>query len=155
MARKSNKKWVIGGTVIIIAIIASTFLNLGKNIIYFYTPSEAVAQANDLSEKTIKVGGMVKDGSVEWKAEQLSLKFVMTDMKGLDIAVQHKGTPPDMFKEGQGVVVEGRITDDGKNLISRNLMVKHSEEYKQPDGTMGMDRELLQKSLFKNEKTEK
>ncbi len=151
MAKKNNTKWIIGGIIIIGSVIAMTFLSLGENLVYFYTPSEAIAKEAELEGVNIKVGGMVKDGTVKWKADQLSLKFIMSDNKGHDIAVQHKGTPPDMFKEGQGVVVEGRLTNNGTTMISRNLMVKHSEEYKKPEDHRNMDRELLQKSLFKNE----
>jgi cytochrome c-type biogenesis protein CcmE len=153
MAKKNNTKWVIGGIIIIGSVIAMTFLSLGDNLIYFYTPAEAIAKAEELGSTNIKVGGMVKAGTVKWKPEQLSLNFIMSDMKGSEIAVQHTGTPPDMFKEGQGVVVEGRVTNAGKMMISRNLMVKHSEEYKEQGDKRNMDSELLQKSLFKNETT--
>jgi cytochrome c-type biogenesis protein CcmE len=155
MAKKSKVRWIVGGAVIAGAIVAISFLNLGDNLIYFYTPSEAIAKAADLSDQTVKVGGMVLPGSVKWHAEDLDLKFTIGDMKGNDIAVSHRGTPPDMFKEGQGVVVEGRITDGGKAMISRNLLVKHSEEYKKPDDHTKMDHMLLEQSIIKNEKTDK
>ena len=92
---------------------------------------------------------MVKPESVKWVAEQLSLNFVVTDLEGHEIEIKHKGTPPDMFKEGQGVVVEGRIDHAGKEIISKILMVKHSEEYKKPDDHSTMNKALLEKSLFK------
>src|SRR4051812_23839475 len=131
MAKKRSAKWIIGGVVIAAAVIGISFLNLGDNLVYFYTPGEAFAKAAELSSKgAIKVGGMVKTGSVVWQPEQLSLHFTMTDLEGHEIAVAHTGTPPDMFKEGQGVVVEGRIDEQGKTMLSKNLMVKHSEEYK-------------------------
>ena len=154
MAKKSNKKWVIGGSVIVVAVIAMSFLNLGGNLVYFYTPIEATAKAAELEGQNIKVGGMVKTDTVQWEPEQLSLRFTMTDMNGHEINVAHKGTPPDMFKEGQGVVVEGRISGSGKDMVSHNLMVKHSEEYKKPDDPRNMDTQLLQKSIFKNESNE-
>ena len=149
MARKGNKKWLIGGLIIAAAIITISFASLQENLVYFYTPSEAVAKAAELSSQTIKVGGMVKPDSVMWVAEQLSLNFVVTDLAGHEIDVKHKGTPPDMFKAGQGVVVEGRIDHAGKEMISKNLMVKHSEEYKKPDDHSTMNKALLEKSLFK------
>jgi cytochrome c-type biogenesis protein CcmE len=78
----------------------------------------------------------------------------MTDLKGHEIKVHHNGTPPDMFKEGQGVVAEGRIEDGGKALVARSLMVKHSEEYKKAGGNhSSMDKELLERSLFKGQQT--
>jgi cytochrome c-type biogenesis protein CcmE len=149
MAKKGNKKWLIGGTIIAASIITISFASLQENLVYFYTPTEAVAKASDLASQTIKVGGLVKPESVKWIAEQLSLNFVVTDPNGNDIEVKHTGTPPDMFKEGQGVVVEGRIDQAGKVMISKNLMVKHSEEYKKPDDHSTMNKALLEKSMFK------
>lgn len=150
MARKSkNKAWIIGGLVIAAAVVSMSFLNLGDNLVYFYTPAEAYAKAGELEGQNVKVGGMVQPGSVVWKPETLSLQFTMSDLKGNDIVVRHTGTPPDMFKEGQGVVVEGRLADASKTMISKNLMVKHSEEYKKGDDHSKMDKALLEKSIFK------
>ena len=153
MAKKKNAKWIVGGLVIAAAIGVMASLNLGDNLVYFYTPVEAKAQAADLKNQNIKIGAMVIPGTVDWNAEQLSLKFKMSDMKGTEIEVHHKGTPPDMFKEGQGVVVEGRLKNGGDLIVSHHLMVKHSEEYKKPDSHASMDKALLEKSIFKNEKT--
>jgi cytochrome c-type biogenesis protein CcmE len=143
-------KWIVGVAVILVAGLAVSNLQFGDNVVYFYTPQEAYAKAADIDSKTIKVGGMVKAGTVVWKPEDLVLNFVMTDMQGTDIEVSHKGTPPDMFKENSGVVVEGRIEADGKKMVSQRLMVKHSEEYKKPDAQHSVDKELLEKSIFKN-----
>ena len=143
-------KWMIGGAVLVVAALAASNLKFSDNVVYFYTPQEAFAKAADININTIKVGGMVKTGTVNWKAEELLLNFVMTDMQGTDIEVSHKGTPPDMFKENAGVVVEGRIEADGKKMVSQRLMVKHSEEYKKPDAQHSVDKELLEKSIFKN-----
>jgi cytochrome c-type biogenesis protein CcmE len=143
-------KWMVGAAVLLVGGLAVSSLQFGDNTVYFYTPQEATAKAADISSKTIKVGGMVKAGTVQWKPEELALNFVMTDMQGIDIEVSHKGTPPDMFKEQAGVVVEGRIEADGKKMVSQRLMVKHSEEYKKPDAQHSVDKELLEKSIFKN-----
>jgi cytochrome c-type biogenesis protein CcmE len=154
MAKKSNVRWIIGGVVIAGAIVGMSFLSLGDNLIYFYTPAEAYAKSIELEGQTIKVGGMVLSGTVHWQAEKNSLAFTMTDMDGHEIKVQHTGVPPDMFKEGQGVVVEGRLGDAGKSMVSHHLLVKHSEEYKKP-GTdhKSMDKVLLEKSLFKGQQS--
>ncbi len=149
MKKNISLKWLIGGAVIVVASLAIANLQFGDSVVYFYTPDEAYAKAANLSEKTIKVGGMVKAGTVDWKPEELTLGFTMTDMKGIDIQVKHKGVPPDMFKEGQGVVVEGRIEPNGQVMVSQRLMVKHSEEYKTPDQHHSMNKELLEKSIFK------
>ncbi len=144
-------KWIIGGAVLVLAIIAASSLKFGEgSVVYFYTPDEAFAKAAELDNKIIKVGGMVKAGSVMWKAEDVHLSFVMTDMKGVDIQVEHNGVPPDMFKENSGVVVEGRITPNGQSMTAQKLMVKHSEEYKAPDAQHSANKEMLEKSIFKD-----
>lgn len=151
MAKRGSTRWIVGGVIIAGAIISISFINLGENLVYFYTPAEAHAKASELEGQNIKIGAMVKSGTVDWTPEDLSLNFVMSDMKGHEIKVRHTGTPPDMFKEGQGVVVEGRLTNGGETIISRHLMVKHSEEYKKPDDHGSMNKAMLEKSMFKNE----
>lgn len=150
-SRARSTRWLIGIGVIAIAVIVLAVTQLSSNVVYFFTPDEAMAKAADIQDQTIKLGGMVVPGSVDWKAQDLSLAFTVTDMKGHDIRVSHKGTPPDMFKEGSGVVVEGVIGRDGKTMTSHKLMVKHSEEYKKPgDHAKSVDKELLEKSMFKD-----
>lgn len=149
--KASRKRWLVGGAVIAASVVGLSFLSLGDNLVYFYTPQEAYAKGADLEGQLVKVGGMVKAGTVEWKPETVSLAFVMTDFQGHEIAVRHTGSPPDMFKENQGVVVEGRLQEGGKTMASRNLMVKHSEEYKKPGDHSTMDKALLEKSLFKDD----
>ena len=132
-------------------MVTISLVQIGDNVVYFYTPSEAVAKAEELSEKNIKLGGMVLPGSVDWKAEQLSLQFTVSDLKGHEIRIAHIGTPPDMFKENSGVVVEGTIAADGKTMKSKNLLVKHSEEYKTPGDHTSIDKTLIEKSMFKDQ----
>lgn len=153
MKQKALFRWIIGGGVILVAVMTIFTLNFGENIVYFYTPQEAHAQAAELSERTIKVGALVKPGSVDWQPEKLSLAFTLYDPQGgVEIQVDHQGTPPDMFQENQGVVVEGRIAPDGQSIVSRRLMVKHSEEYIKPeDHPASVNKMLLQESMFKNE----
>lgn len=153
MTKKKNKnKWIVGVAVIAVAVLGMSLLSLTNNSVYFFTPDEAYARAAEMENQDIKVAGMVKVGSQKWNPKDLDLQFVLTDMKGHEINVKHKGTPPDMFKEGSGVVTEGRISSDGKSFISHNLLVKHSEEYKAPGDQKSMDKELLQESIFKKPK---
>jgi cytochrome c-type biogenesis protein CcmE len=146
---KFPMKWLVGGGVILVAALGVANLNFGDNVVYFYTPDEAQAKAAEIDTKTIKVGGMVKAGTVVWKAEDLFLEFVISDLKGHEIKIGHKGNPPDMFKENSGVVVEGHISKDGQSMVSQKLMVKHSEEYKAPDATHSADKQLIENSMFK------
>ena len=150
--KSKSAKWMIGIGIITAAVVAISLTQLSSNVVYFYTPDEAQAKSLEIGHQTIKVGGMVIPGSVDWKAEQLDLAFTISDLKGHEIRVKHKGTPPDMFKEGQGVVVEGTLASGGRDMTSRKLMVKHSEEYKKPGDHAGnINKELLEKSLFGNQ----
>lgn len=165
--RRGRLKWGLGAVVIGAAIVAMVSVQLGNNAVYFYTPDEAYAKAPDLTGKTVRVGGMVTPDTIKWDAENLDLKFMMSDLKGHEIAVHHRGAPPDMFKANQGVVVEGLIltgastSDPGANtdnnraqlrMASKKLMVKHSEEYKKPgDHSPDMDKSMLERSIFKSE----
>lgn len=148
--QKKQRKWFIGGLIIAATVVSMSVLSLKNNTVYFYTPDEAVEKYQELREKTIKIGGMVQVGSVEWTMDTLHLKFTLSDLNGSDIVVEHRGsTPPDMFKEGQGVVVEGTL-DSKDHFTARTLMVKHSEEYKAPDDQHSVDKNLLKKSIFKD-----
>ena len=111
-------------------------------------------EGSEIQFNTIKVGGMVKTGSVDWDPENLKLSFILSNLKGIDIRVNHSGTPPDMFKENQGVVVEGKLDNaEASSMTSKKLMVKHSEEYKIPEAHQkSQEKELLEKSIFKDEK---
>lgn len=154
MQKRGSKKWLWGILIIGIAIVAASFLQLGENLVYFYTPSEALAKASELQDHTIRIGAMVKPGSVVKAGEELSMQFIASDLQGNDVNVVYRGVAPDMFKEGQGVVIEGRLQSQGgqTQMIAQTLMVKHSEEYKKPEDHKQINAEYLQKSLFKNEK---
>ena len=104
---------------------------LGDNLVYFLTPSELLAKGSAVEDKPVRLGGMVVPGSVKWNAEAIDLRFTMTDGKQT-MEVHSKKAPPQMFRENQGVVVEGRL--NGENVfVASSLMVKHSNEYRAPD----------------------
>lgn len=149
--QKSYLKWIIGFGVIALTILSVTMLNFGDSMVYFYTPKEVVTKKNEMLNKPLMIGAMVKQGTVSWVPEDLQLDFTLTDFKGHEIPVKHKGVKPDMFKENTGVVVEGRFNPDGTIFSAKKLIVKHSEEYKIPEKGNSIDKELLEKSIFKNQ----
>ena len=104
--------------------------NLDKNIVFFLTPQELLAKGADGYEVPVRLGGQVKPGSVQWDAKTLDLRFVITDGTA-EIATRSKGAPPQMFRDGMGVVVEGRY-ERGGIFQATNLLVKHSNEYRPP-----------------------
>jgi len=127
--KQRNLKFIIGG-VLIIGIVAWIFGSISsENLTYYYTPSEVTAKYENIKDDTIRIMGMVKKGSLTWTPKNTRLLFQITDDKKHYVHVEYTGAKPDMFREGQGVVVEGSMTEPGY-FLAENLLVKHSEDYK-------------------------
>jgi len=112
-----------------IALAVVSFSGMGEAVIYYWSPSELHAAPN-ATEATVRLGGMVVPGSIEWDKDAGHASFQVTDGKKT-VDVYCDGNPPQMFKEGIGVVVEGQLHTDGIFRTSR-VMVKHSNEYEAP-----------------------
>jgi len=126
MSRRA--KFVAGGAVILAALAYLVYAGINQSVVYFVTPSEL--QAAPVSGKAYRLGGMVQAGTVKWNPKNVELEFALSDRQAT-VLVKHKGTPPDLFAEGRGAVVEGTWTPDGYFRASL-IMAKHSEEYKAP-----------------------
>ena len=100
---------------------------LQKMTVFFYTPAEVLASQAEFEDKTIRIGALVQQGSVDWNAQAIQLSFKITEDGKKSIPVYYAGVKPDLFREGQGVVVEGKMT--GMRFEASQLLVKHSEEY--------------------------
>lgn len=110
------------------------FGNIGENLVYYWSPAEMISQGERAYGPTIRLGGVVKPGSIQWNAEHTTLHFqVATDHTPQSVAVMVRSTevPPQMFREGIGVVVEGTF-DKSQVFSSNRLMVNHSNEYRAP-----------------------
>ena len=105
------------------------------NITYFYSPSD-VAADHVSPGRVIRLGGMVEENSV--KREGQTIQFRVTD-KASTIAVTYKGQLPDLFREGQGVVTEGRLNPDG-TFVASEVLAKHDEKYMPPEVAKAMQR---------------
>ena len=126
-----KRNWIIGGIVVIVAVFAwLLFGGLEKNIVFFLTPEELLAKGDAGVGVPVRLGGQVKPGSVQWDAKALDLRFTVTD-GAREVPVRSTGAPPQMFRDGMGVIVEGRYGNGGVFEAS-NLMVKHSNEYRAP-----------------------
>lgn len=112
------------------------FGSMGDNLVYYWSPSELRASAGGGSGGTVRLGGLVKAGSV--RVEGTSTVFTVED-HGATVEVRTAAIPPQMFREGIGVVVEGSLGPDGV-FESKRLLVKHDENYKAPsDGMLSPD----------------
>ena len=123
-----------------------SFGNLGENLVYYWDCSQVVEAGDKAYGATIRLGGVVKEGSLDWDPESNELNFQVTDGKA-ELNVHATGAPPQMFREGIGVVVEGTmVKSSGGGLFeSDRLMVKHSNEYKAPEE--GVDAKELYKTV--------
>lgn len=105
---------------------------LDKNVVFFLTPNELLAKGTEGMNVPVRLGGQVKPGTVKWDDQSLDLRFDVVDVDGKGtIHVKSNGAPPQMFRDGMGVVVEGRLSADSL-FMSSQLMVKHSNEYRAP-----------------------
>ena len=126
---------IVVGALAAVGIAAALVLNaLNSNIALYVTPTD-VAAGKSPQGQAFRIGGMVKDGSV--RRDNLTVHFVMTDM-AREIPVSYTGILPDLFKEGKGAVVQGRLGADGRFTASE-VLAKHDENYMPPQAQHALD----------------
>lgn len=137
MKLKTQRLFKVSLLLIIFLIGCSVlFYNLRNNLVFFFSPSEILEKKISSSEN-IRLGGMVKKGSVKKKETEIGEKkvqetiFTITDFEK-EIAVYYIGILPDLFSEGQGVVVEGNLINENK-FNARIVLAKHDENYMPPE----------------------
>jgi len=115
--------------VLVITITVLIFKTLEDNVLYFYSPSE-IGESNEIVlNDNMRIGGMVKKGSIE--TNQNEIRFIITDFKS-EIIVSYRGTVPALFAEGKGVVAEGKLQDK-KFFLAKRILAKHDENYMPPE----------------------
>lgn len=126
MTRKQRRLILIGSSLGVLAIAAALVLSaLRDSIVFFNSPTD-VAEKHLSPGTRIRVGGLVKPGSLQ-RGDNLRIRFEVTDGKS-DIAVNYQGIVPDLFREGQGVVAEGTI-EAGGTFAADTVLAKHDERY--------------------------
>ncbi|NBO37050.1 cytochrome c maturation protein CcmE [bacterium] len=153
---KFTRPQMIAVSVIALALGSIVYKALQpESSVTFFTPAEVYAAPQKFVDRTFRVSGLVLNGTKDWDGMNKVLKFRMSDLKGHDFSVVYKGIPPDLFKEGQGVVVEGRLSNlDLKvdSTIQANLlMVKHSEVYDTKNDHSKMREARLVDDILKHE----
>ncbi len=123
--------------VLVVVLIAGigTAVGLGlrafqENLLYFISPTEVVA-GEAPEDRAFRLGGMVKEGSIQREADSLRVHFVLTDY-AKDVPVVYEGILPDLFREGQGVVANGRLGPEGV-FVASEVLAKHDENYMPPE----------------------
>ena len=112
-----------------IAVVYGILKSLEENVVYFFSPTELYNKEDISFNKKIRVGGLVKEGSIT--NDQTSVNFVVTDLNN-EIIVSYKGSLPNLFSEGKGVVAEGKLKDK-KYFIADKILAKHDENYMPPE----------------------
>ena len=132
MLRKKVKKRIfllLLSFTVVISIIFIILKSLEKNVVYFLSPTEIYNDENISFNKKMRVGGLVKINSVT--KNQSTINFIITDLKK-EIVVSFNGLVPNLFSEGKGVVVEGKLKDK-KYFIANKILAKHDENYMPPE----------------------
>ena len=125
MKPRSKRLLVILGGVASLGVAAALVLNaLDSNVAFFFTPTQVEA-GQAPRERTFRVGGLVKQGSVQ--RDQMTVRFVITDT-ARDMSVHYTGILPDLFKEGKGAVAQGRLGPHGE-FVATEVLAKHDENY--------------------------
>jgi len=126
---------LIGGGLAAIALATYFVLNaFESNLVFFFSPSQ-IASGEAPKNRTFRVGGMVKTGSV--KRDNLTVNFVVTDT-AQDVKVAYTGILPDLFREGKGVVAQGKLDATG-HFTATEVLAKHDENYMPPEAQHAVD----------------
>jgi cytochrome c-type biogenesis protein CcmE len=120
--------FVLVGTAVTVGL---TLTALNENLNLFYPPDQVAGGEAPIGAR-IRAGGMVQDGSVRRGGDGLEVHFVLTDHRGSDFTVRYSGILPDLFREGQGVLVQGQLGADGV-FSAEQVLAKHDETYMPPE----------------------
>ena len=130
MTRKQRRGVLIGTCLAVLGVAVGLVLfALRDSIVFFYTPSEVAEKHLEIGQR-FRLGGLVEDGSVK-RGEGTTVSFVVTDKRST-LPVTYTGVLPDLFREGQGVVAEGMLTE-GAVFHADSVLAKHDENYMPPE----------------------
>lgn len=130
-ARKRRRLYAVIGGLAMLGLAAALILTaLTDNIVFFHSPTD-VAEKSVAAGQRIRLGGLVKAGSVAKREDGVTVQFTVTDMNR-SITVRFAGVLPDLFREGQGVVAEGALDGDGF-FVASEVLAKHDEQYMPPE----------------------
>ena len=119
-----------------VLIVFFILKSLEDNVVYFLSPTEIHNKSDIAFNKKIRVGGLVKNGSINRQAN--AVNFIITDLEN-EIIVSYKGLLPNLFSEGKGVVAEGKLNDK-KYFIADKILAKHDENYMPPEVSEALEK---------------
>lgn len=134
--RQKRIALIAGGLAALSVATALVANALNSSIAFFYTPTQVAANEAPRN-KAFRIGGMVKEGSIRREGDGLTVQFIVTDT-AREVPVAYKGILPDLFREGKGAVVQGRIEGDGR-FVATEVLAKHDENYMPPEAQHAID----------------
>jgi len=142
MKPRHKRAAIIAGGLAAISLSAYFVLNaFQSNLVFFFTPSQ-IELGEAPKDRTFRVGAIVKDGSL--KRDNLTVNFIVTDT-AKEVKVSYTGILPDLFKEGKGVVAQGKLDSSG-HFTASEVLAKHDENYMPPEAQHAMDQAQLNKA---------
>jgi cytochrome c-type biogenesis protein CcmE len=128
--QRRKRLYLVLGIVVGVGIAAGLALSaFRQNVTFYFIPTE-VAQGAVHGDESFRLGGMVKDRSVQRSPGSLEVSFLLTDFKH-EVPITYSGVLPDLFREGQGVIVHGRLNGHGV-FVADEVIAKHDEKYMPP-----------------------
>ena len=149
--RTRRAAWIVAGIAALGVATALVLNAFQSNLVFFFTPSQ-VASHEAPQNRAFRIGGLVEAGSVERDKDALTVRFVVTDTAKA-IHVAYKGILPDLFREGKGVVAQGKLGNDGVFHASE-VLAKHDENYMPPEAAEALKRagHPIDKAAFAGQK---
>ncbi|GAO36512.1 cytochrome C biogenesis protein CcmE [Sulfuricella sp. T08] len=146
MKSRHKKLLLVAIAVIALGVIAALVLNAFRsNLVFFFSPTQVV-KGEAPRDRSFRVGGLVEKGSLVREKDGVTAHFRVTDTMQT-ISVDYTGLLPDLFKEGKGVVAEGRLTDSGV-FVATQVLAKHDENYMPPEAASALEQaQKAQKTL--------
>ena len=133
--RRKRLALILGGVAVLAAAAAFVLNAFQSNLVFFFPPSQ-ILKGEAPVNKTFRIGGMVKVGSLQRDGTEVS--FVVTDT-AQEITVRYTGLLPDLFKEGKGVVAQGKLNEQGV-MVAAEVLAKHDENYMPPEAQHALDK---------------
>ena len=131
MTRKRRRMFfILTGMVLLSAAVALVLVAIDETVTFFYSPTEVEAKV-PAQGRSFRLGGLVEEGSVKKLADGLTVEFRVTDLAA-SIPVNYRGILPDLFREGQGVITEGKLDANGV-FVAQEVLAKHDEKYMPPE----------------------
>ena len=136
-ARTKTLLFIIGGIAIVAAAVGLVLYALKDNVSLYFTPTQVFNKEAPLAH-SFRIGGLVEVGSVKRETDGLTTHFIITD-KLKSMPVTYKGILPDLFKEGKGVVAQGKLQADNI-FYAEEVLAKHDENYMPPEAKDALDK---------------